>query len=84
MIKPPSLSDAAGLVGVAVILVAYAGAQLGRLDPIKAPALILNLVGAGLIMVSLTHTFNLAAFLMEAAWAIVAALGLIRVVLTRR
>ena len=84
MIKPPSLSDAAGLVGVAVILAAYAGAQLGRLDPVKAPALILNLVGAGLIMVSLAHAFNLAAFLMEAAWALVAGLGLIRVVLARR
>lgn len=84
MIKPPSLSDAAGLVGVAVILAAYAGAQLRRLDPVKAPSLILNLVGAGLILISLAHTFNLAAFLMEAAWALVAALGLIRVVLTRR
>ena len=84
MIKPPSLSDTAGLVGVAVILAAYAGAQLGRLDPVKAPALILNLVGAGLILVSLAHAFNLAAFLMEAAWALVAGLGLIRVVLARR
>ncbi len=84
MIKPPSLSDAAGLVGVAVILAAYAGAQLRRLDPVKAPSLILNLIGAGLILVSLVDAFNLAAFLMEAAWMLVAALGLIRVVLTRR
>ena len=44
----------------------------------------MNLGGAGLILVSLAHAFNLAAFLMEAAWALVAALGLIRVALTRR
>jgi hypothetical protein len=78
------LADAAGLVGVAVILVAYAGAQMRRLDPVKAPSLIMNLVGACLILLSLIHAFNLSAFLMEAAWAVVAALGLIRATFTRR
>ncbi len=78
-----NLYDAAGLVGVAVILVAYAGAQLRRLDPLEAPALALNLAGACLIMLSLTRHFNLSAFLMEAAWALVAALGLVRRALSR-
>jgi hypothetical protein len=78
------LTDTAGLVGVAIILIAYAGAQLRRLDPLKAPSLAMNLIGAGLILVSLVHAFNLAAFLVEAAWALVAALGLIRVIFTRR
>ncbi len=73
-----SLPDAAGLLGVLLILLAYAGAQLGRLDPRRAPALVMNLIGAGLIMWSLTFRFNLSAFLMEAAWAVVALFGLIR------
>ena len=76
--------DIAGLVGVALILIAYAGAQTRKLDPLAAPALVMNLIGAGLVLVSLTHKFNLAAFLMEAAWALVALYGLIRVVIKRR
>ena len=64
-----------------MILVAYAGAQMGRLDPVKSPSLAMNLVGACLILLSLIHAFNLAAFLMEGAWALVAALALMRLAL---
>ena len=76
-------SDAAGLVGVALMLGAYAGAQIQRLDPVRPPALIANLAGASLVMVSLIPKFNLSAFIMEAAWAVIAAWGLARVVLRR-
>ncbi len=79
-----SFPDAAGLFGVLLILVAYAGAQVGRLEPRHAPALVLNLVGAGLIIWSLTFSFNLSAFLMEAAWALVALYGLIMLLVRRR
>lgn len=79
-----SLFDAAGLVGVALILGAYAAAQLRWLDPLKPPALLMNLAGAALVLVSLSQRFNLAAFVMEAAWAVVALYGLLRVVFTRR
>ncbi len=78
------MGDAAGLCGVVMILAAYAGTQFRRLDPLKAPSLALNLAGACLIMVSLTAAFNLAAFLMEAAWAGVAAFGLVRLMLNRK
>ena len=78
------LTDVAGLVGVVAMLGAYAGAQVGRLDPVKGPSLAINLGGASLVMLSLLHDFNLAAFLMEAAWALVAALGLLRLALKRR
>ena len=79
-----SLPDAAGLVGVLLILAAYAGAQAGRLEPRRAPALLMNLAGAGLIILSLAFRFNLSAFLMEAAWAVVAIFGLIRLAVRRR
>ena len=72
--------DAAGLFGVLLILIAYAGAQFGRLEPRRAPALAMNLAGAGLILWSLMFRFNLAAFLMEVAWAAVALYGLIRLI----
>jgi hypothetical protein len=78
-------TDAAGLVGVLMILAAYAGAALGRLDAKGALSLLANLVGAGLILVSLLMgAFNLASTAMEGAWALVAAIGLVRWALRRR
>jgi hypothetical protein len=80
-----SWTDAAGLVGVLMILVAYAGAALGRLDPKGAPSLAANLVGACLILVSLLLAdFNLASTAMEGAWALIALIGLARIALRRR
>ena len=78
------IDDFAGLAGVVMMLGAYAGAQLRVLDPVSAPALIANLIGAGLVMFSLSHQFNLSAFLMEAAWAVIAAFGLLRLMFKRR
>jgi hypothetical protein len=79
-----SAFDLAGLAGVLMMLVAYAGAQLRRLDPVKAPALLLNLVGSCLVLVSLTRAFNLPAAIIEGAWALIALAGLIRILFTRR
>ena len=78
-----TLVDAAGVVGVLLILIAYAGATAGKLDPKSWPALVLNLVGALLILWSLTVDFNLSAMLMESAWALVAVAGLVRLALFR-
>jgi len=80
-----SWQDAGGLVGVCIILVAYAGAALGRVDPKGVLSLSANLVGAGLILTSLlTASFNLSATAMEGAWALVSLAGLVRLALKRR
>lgn len=76
-----TLPDAFGVVGVLLILIAYAGATSGKLDARSAPALLLNLGGALLILLSLYFDFNLSAVLMEGAWALVAVIGLIRLAL---
>jgi hypothetical protein len=74
-----SLLDAAGLLGVLLILVAYAGAALGKLDAERPASLAANLAGASLILASLlAGDFNLSATVMEAAWAVVALFGLAR------
>ena len=73
--------DALGVVGVLLILTAYAGATSGKLDARRAPALLLNLAGAVLILLSLYFDFNLSAALMEGAWALVALIGLARLAL---
>lgn len=80
-----SWTDAAGLAGVAMILVAYAGAALGRLDAKGVWSLLANLVGAGLILVSLlVADFNLSSTVMEGSWALVALAGLVRLAILRR
>ena len=79
-----TLPDILGVVGVGLILIAYAGATTGRLDPKQAPALALNLIGALLILWSLYFDFNLSAVLMEGAWALVAVIGLARLALARK
>ncbi|HEY1415491.1 MAG TPA: hypothetical protein VGF42_06360 [Caulobacteraceae bacterium] len=79
-----SWPDLLGLVGVVLMLLAYLGAQTGQLDPTALRSLILNLVGPGLVIVSLRYRFNLPAFLTEAAWATAAAFGLVRLALKKR
>jgi hypothetical protein len=74
-----TLYDVVGLVGVTMILAAYAAAVLGALDPKGAAALTLNFIGPVLILVSLSQRFNLSAAIVEAAWALIALIGLIRV-----
>jgi|APLak6261687352_1056175.scaffolds.fasta_scaffold14841_2 hypothetical protein len=76
-----TVPDLFGVVGVLLILTAYAGATSGKLDARRAPALLLNLAGALLILLSLYFDFNLSAVLMEGAWALVALIGLARLAL---
>ena len=61
-----------------MILAAYAGVQLERMDARGWGSLVLNLVGSLLILASMTTAFNLSAALMEAAWALTALYGLWR------
>lgn len=75
--------DLGGLIGVGLVLVAYAGAQLDRLPPREAPALLMNLVGSALILASMLKAFNVSAFAMEATWAALAVFGLVRLALRR-
>jgi hypothetical protein len=75
--------DLLGLVGVVLILAGYAAATMGRLHPKGAPSLAINFVGASLILLSLTRSFNLSAAIVEGAWALIALAGLIRLGLGR-
>lgn len=72
------LLDVGGVIGVLMVLVAYAGIHVDRIDPKGAAALLLNLAGSLLILLSMLKAFNLPAFFMEATWALVAVYGLFR------
>lgn len=76
-------ADWAGMIGAALILGAFGAVQLRVLEATRAPALLVNLAGAVLTLVSLSRAFNLAATVVEGAWALIALAGLIRLIVRR-
>ena len=72
----PFAADIVGLIGSALFIGAFAYANVAKaLD--KVLFNLANLAGAILLLISLSVTFNLAAFVLEAAWAAIAAAGLV-------
>ena len=79
-----TLLDAGGVIGVLLVLLAYAGIHFDWFDPKRLAALLMNLFGSVLILVSMVGAFNLSAFLMEAAWAAMALYGMLKLLIQRR
>jgi hypothetical protein len=71
----PLLADIIGLIGSAIFLAAFGYANVAK-QLNKVWFNFANLVGAILLLISLSVTFNLAAFVLEAAWGTIAAVGL--------
>jgi hypothetical protein len=72
------MAQAVQLIGAFLILIAYALAQLGALAPRGAPFLLLNLAGALILTGSAWHEEQWGFLVLEAAWALVSAAGLLR------
>lgn len=70
--------DLVGNIGVLCILGAYQFLQLEKLAADNTTYLVLNGVGAALILVSLIFEFNLSAFLIQSAWLLISLFGLAR------
>lgn len=70
--------DVAGLGGVALVLAAYLMIQTRHLDARRPTYLVLNGVGAVLILSSLLYAFNLSAFVIQCAWIAISLYGLLR------
>ena len=72
-----------GLIGSAIFIAAFAYANAAeRLNKLWFNAA--NLLGAILLLWSLSVHFNLAAFVLEAAWGLIALAGLIAALRARR
>lgn len=76
--------DAAGFVGVFLIIVAYLLLQLNRLPSSSPVYSLMNALGALLIIVSLLFDFNLSAFVVETFWFFISLLGLGRSLIAGR
>ena len=79
-----SLFDLAGNIGVLMMVIAYLLLQVDRLSSSSVSYLLLNAIGAVLVMMSLVFRFNLSAFLMEAFWLLISLFGLAKSLLHRR
>jgi hypothetical protein len=70
-------ADVVGMVGTTLFIAAFAYSNAARtLNKFWFDAA--NLVGAILLMISLSVKFNLAAFVLEACWAVIASWGLLK------
>ena len=76
--------DLIGNVGVLLMVVAYLLLQLEKLSSSAISYLLLNALGAILVMISLRFRFNFSAFLMEAFWLLISLYGLAKPLLFKR
>ena len=76
--------DAAGFIGVLLIIIGYLLLQLEKLSSSSPRFSLLNAAGALLIIVSLISKFNLSAFIVEAFWFLISLLGLWRSLASRK
>lgn len=75
--------DLLGNFGVALILLAYFLLQSERVRGQDISYLLLNTLGAMLVLVSLWFDFNLSAFIIEALWVVISLYGLTRLTFCR-
>jgi len=79
----PLLADIIGVTGSVLFIGAFAYAnRVEKIDKLLFNAV--NLAGAILLLISLWVHFNLAAFILESAWAVIALFSLARAVRERR
>ncbi len=71
-----AIADVIGLIGGVLFIAAFAYANVAE-NFNKLWFNVANLLGAMLLMISLWVNFNLAAFVLEIAWAFIALVGLI-------
>jgi hypothetical protein len=70
--------DVLGLAGVALITGAYLAIQMGRIKSTRLLYSVWNGVGALFVLISLAFDFNLSAFVVEAFWLVISAVGVWR------
>lgn len=70
--------DWVGLLGTALIVLAYFLLQAERLHGNRLPYQFLNLLGASGVLVSLWGGFNIAVFLLESVWVLISLYGIAR------
>lgn len=68
--------DFVGTIGVAVIILTYIALQLEKIRSRQLIYSLLNALGAGFIIFSLTYNFNFSAFIVEFFWLLISLFGI--------
>lgn len=76
--------DWVGIAGTLMVLGAFALLQAGRVSGTGLAYQLLNLFGAGGVLLSLLGTFNVSVFLLEATWVLISGYGIARSFKARR
>lgn len=79
-----ALHDAIGNLGVVFIVGTYFLVQIGRMSAVELPYIVLNGLGALLILYSLLFEFNMSAFVIEVTWFLISVMGVLRILAQRR
>ena len=79
-----ALEQAVQVAGAVLVLVAFAGAQLGALDQFSRTYLALNLAGSVVLAWLAWHERQYGFLLLEGVWAAVSAWSLVQVLRGRR
>ena len=74
----PFIPDVLGILGVLIILWYYFLLQVGKCAAHHLGFSVGNLLGAILLLISLRYNFNLASVIIESAWCLISAYGIIR------
>ena len=70
--------DWLGMLGVALLLLAYFLLQIEKILPTDLSYSVLNLLGSGMIAYSLIEEWNLSAFVIEIFWFLISVYGIFR------
>ena len=70
--------DWTGLAGTLMVLAAFFLLQAGRVSGTGILYQLLNLFGAGGVLLSLLGTFNVSVFLLEFTWVLISGYGIVR------
>lgn len=79
-----TIPDIIGMIGVTLVLSAYALLNLSKLSPQSLVYQLMNLTGAVLLLISLCFNFNLASVVIEIVWITFSLVGIVRVFRARQ
>lgn len=78
-----SIYDLLGSIGTIIIIGTYVLLQLDKIKSENLKYSLLNAIGASLIIISLVHSFNFSAFIVEFFWVLISIYGIIKYFLRR-
>lgn len=72
------LLEMTGVIGFVFYMLAYGLLQMGRISGQGYCYTLMNMLAASLVLISLTHQFNLASVLIQLSWIVISIVGLCR------